>query len=57
MFNISTLSKWPPVWGHDKLFLKPEVIPEVEYANKIAMSISLYIDILIDAQAEIVIEI
>ena len=39
VFNISKFSKWPPFWARDKLFL-PEVIPEVEYARKIAMSIS-----------------
>ena len=39
VFNISKFSKWPPFWVRDKLFL-PEVIPEVEYTRKMAISIS-----------------
>ena len=39
VFNISKFSKWPLFWARDKLFL-PEVILEVEYTRKIAMSIS-----------------
>ena len=39
VFNILTFSKWPLFWARDKLFL-PEMIQEVEYAIKIAMSIS-----------------
>ena len=39
VFNISKFSKWPPFWARDKLFL-PEVIPEVEYTRKMAISIS-----------------
>ena len=39
VFNIMKFSKLPPFWARDKLFL-PEVIPEVEYTRKIAISIS-----------------
>ena len=39
LFDILKILKWPPFWGHDKLFL-PEVILEVEYTSKIAISIS-----------------
>ena len=38
-FKIWKLSKWPPFWARDKLFL-PEVVSEVEYTRKIAISIS-----------------
>ena len=39
VFNISKFSKWPPFWARVKLFLS-EVIPEVEYTRKTAISIS-----------------
>ena len=39
VFNISKFSKWPPFWARKKTFLL-EVIPEVEYTRKMAMSIS-----------------
>ena len=38
VFNISEFSKWPPFWAR-QTFL-PEVIPEVEYTRKTAMSFS-----------------
>ena len=39
VFNISKFSKWPPFIARDELFLT-EVIPEVEFTRKIAISIS-----------------
>ena len=39
VFNNSKLSKWPPFWARDNIFL-PEAIPEVEYTRKIAIGIS-----------------
>ena len=40
VFHILAFSKWLPFWGRAKVFFLPWVIPEVDYASQIVITVN-----------------